>query len=193
MPTILGATPVNQLNALPLRTATAAAADGDIEVVGGTISRYWSPAVLGINGVGSTLLGGNFFLATGYLNTTGVSRYVLILNRQNAVGDAVALSAFTVHAQYRISKLSTPGINPITDQVTNGYLNLISTGVAFVGVAAPLDQTAIVSWASETSLGSSANARPLLIGSDCRIVINQTGANPPDANDFFTMALWGQT
>jgi len=189
MANILGTTPANQLNALPLRTATAAAADGDIEVVGGTISKYWSPATLLVNGI--AVFPGTAF-ATPYLNTTGVSRFVMILNRQNAVGDAVALSAFTVFAQYRISKTSTPPIAPF-DQVINAHVNLISTGVAFPGVAGALDQTAVVTWSSETNVGSSSNARPLMIGTDVRICVNMAGANPPDANDFFTMGLWGQT
>ena len=48
MPPNIGKTPQNQLDALPLLTPDTAAQGGDIFIVGQSVTRYFSPAALGI-------------------------------------------------------------------------------------------------------------------------------------------------
>jgi hypothetical protein len=194
---ILGATPVNQYNALPINTVDVQAAAGDIQVVGGTISKFWSPAILGINGVNASTVAGSVLLASAYIDATGCSRYTGLLRRTNAVGDAANRAAFFVYVQYRLTKVATPAAAIAGDQQTRiGKINCISTGLVFEtnGAGTAIDETAAFTWSSEAPTGSSGNARPLVIGTDCRIIIDwSTAANPPGANDFFQFQLWGQT
>jgi len=192
MPFISGNVPQNQIDALPIITPDAAAAAGDLQIVGGSISRFWSPATLGLNGVAATASGGVFFLATPYLDVSGCTRFAMFISRFNAVGDAIALTSTTVLAQYRLLKTSTPALTPV-DQSVNSYVSLISSNIGFPAILAGATQNAVPTWSPEAPTGSSANARPMVVGTDVRVVVHLSGAHLPGAADIWTVWLQGQS
>lgn len=73
--------PASQLRALPLQSARSFAAPGEVTTIGGQLVRYFSPAVLGVNGLLC-----NFsdpenvayaYIVTNYVEVTGCSKFVL--------------------------------------------------------------------------------------------------------------------
>lgn len=80
--------PINQQDAFPILTIDQTAAPGDIQVVGGTITRYYSPSVLGVNNIQMGLPAGDGWgtadigwVRTAPLDLRGMSSFVAILTR----------------------------------------------------------------------------------------------------------------
>jgi hypothetical protein len=84
----VGPVPVNQLNALPLFSASEFAFGGTVSVIGGAINRYFSPAQTGINGtlmnVTDTDPSGApgaspYIISSGLLDVRGCTRFTALL------------------------------------------------------------------------------------------------------------------
>jgi hypothetical protein len=194
MATILGATPVNQLNALPLITATAAAADGDINIVGGAITRYWSAAITGVNGATPSIDANGFrVLPTNFLNVTGCARFACIVQRFSGIDQAAALASMGLQLQYRFNKVTTPPTsNTVDPRAVIAMFPILTTRIIFPSILAGAFQTSISCWSIDSSVGSGGTIVPGMIGSDVRLVA-EWSTNPVAANNLFEITLWGNS
>lgn len=101
--------PQNQLNALPLLSVQDVTEGGTIEIVGGSLSRVWTPTQLGINGVAPTLnADGLFYLTTPYLDLRGVHYFMLDLTYTASA--AVTPNTMHWYAQHRNGPLDAPAV-----------------------------------------------------------------------------------
>lgn len=117
--TTLGATPQNQLFALPIITAAEAAEPGEYAVVGSNVVRTWTPAQTGINGAACNVSDprtpafGNFLL-TNWLDFTGMTKFTAVLIGQvNAAGGDVAMNFIVRAIAGSVESLSGAYLEPI--------------------------------------------------------------------------------
>lgn len=188
--TQIGAMPKNQLDALPLYTASAAATGGSVSIApGGGIVREWSPTILGINGVnfGPDANGFNI-LPTTFIDTTGCTKFVAILTRTNAAAGG-ALANITPCIQYRLTATDVPPTSHGGTQNLNmlGCIVFSNTPVVFAAMTAGGDvQRAAIGWSADiiANAGNPTGA-DVMLGSNVRVLWNiGSGANPPAGNTF---------
>ena len=196
MAAILGNTPKNQIDALPIMTVVAAAAADDITIVGGTIAKFWSPTTLGMAGiVPTTDAAGHVFLVTPFLDMTGCTNGALLLTRTDTANSlAGAIYNPLVLCQYRITHV---GAMP-TSFASGGSINLPQAGInliapnpiAFVAtIAAPTTQRGLATW-GPSAIVASANQVGMTIGADVRIFVSfSTNAQP--VTQTFSVSIWG--
>lgn len=187
----IGKTPVNQLNALPLQDADSNAAGGILQTAFGTVERYFSPAVLLINGITAWTTDGlgNNFLATPFLDLRGCSTFAFQFRCVLSAG-RVALPAMLLFSNYRLSSSDVQPPFGSNGDTTNAPLNQIIPGArAFAAGNNGDTQTIQWMWAPTSSGGTNPT---VTIGSDIRFIIQVNGAVPP-ASNAFSAALWGSS
>ena len=171
--------PANILNGLPLQDADAAAAGGDLTVVGGAISRYFSPAALGINGQApssfvTNIPGTIFYHASNYLDLRGMTKFQLLVRRNvNTVFTAVT-PTLSISFQVRMGPLDNP--TPVWSSLLSQDDTLagksLTQSPALVFPTAGLannSQTCVRTWTADQVTGFAGVAAS--IGSDVRIVM----------------------
>lgn len=190
-PPVIGKTPNYQLWALPLQDAATAAAGGDIVILGNTITRYWSPTVLGINAVSMVDDGtGHFYLLTGFLDVRGCRSFVLMVRR--TISDSSAQPAIAAAAnpnlryQYRFSNAENPPAFYAGGDNFKMVLTLNAVTAQFPAIGAGESQTIFQSWDL-----AGGNASPsITIGTDVRFQLYSSTNNPGALNQW-TVAMWG--
>lgn len=195
MPIILGTTPQNQLDALPIITVAAAASAGDIQVVGGVMTKFFNQAATGVGGIATGGDGTNIFIATAFLDLRGLRAFSCIMSRSIAGGGAaVATPAMTLMFQQRLSPTDVPpttiGIGNFTEFC--GIQQIDSTAVTWPAIQAGEIQRAVVGWEVSDTAGISTKVSPASIGSDCRLLM-WWSTNPVGATNRFTLQLWGSS
>jgi len=195
----IGKTPVNQLNALPLQDADSNAAGGTLQVVGGTITRYFSPAVLGINGASFTPDTLNCTIVSPFLDLRGCSKYTVALRlpRVTAGGLGQITNVFC-HFQTRMGASDTPILYNING---GGQLDLVGSGwIAFNNNAQLFDTASngtvqTVVWSLSESGPSDGRSTSLVLGSDVRLIFatHTATAGSPNASNLFSAQLWASS
>ena len=201
--------PQTQQDALPLLSIAQATSPSQVTVMGGTVSSYWSPTALGINGQSPQLFpitaGSIYYLATPFLDLRGMSWFTLLLERfattDNATSPLALPFAFTLNAQYRAGPTDTP---PIVLEVTPGTVSTNLSGYVGLGPIAGLQnfgastngvrQRQAISFGA--TFASPAGSEPqLAMGTDARLIVFWSTNNPLPAHDTstFTAYLWGQS
>jgi hypothetical protein len=195
----IGKTPVNQLNALPLQDADSAAAGGQIQVVGGSMVRFFDANTLALNGVPmTTFTAGGFSdvgLVTPFLNCVGCTKYMVAIRTTN-VGARGALPTIHVQAQMRMGASDNPAVVYANaaglQQAANAWIFLSSTGLVFPAtVAGNEPQTILFAWES-TAASNSNPGQFTVFGSDIRFLFSTTGAVVA-AQNLFSVNIWAQT
>ena len=84
-----GAVPINQINSLPLFSTSALAYGGVVTVIAGAINRYYSPAVVGINGAAMNVPdadpsvtpagAADYSIVSNLLDVRGCTRFTVLL------------------------------------------------------------------------------------------------------------------
>jgi len=104
---LTGAIPQNQLNALPLQTATQAVAPDVVSIQGQKLTKYWGPAAAGVSGINFTAdpdLAASSAIFSSYLDFTGMNEFTALLVATIPGAGAVSNVNCNLRIQYR-----TPG------------------------------------------------------------------------------------
>jgi hypothetical protein len=192
----LGSVPKNQLDALPLYTASQAAAGGTVSFnLGGGITRFFDGPTLGVSAAARTDQGATarerYVLVTNYIDVSGCISFACQIRRLTQ-GSVAVLSAATLFMQYRFSSTDTPPATPDTTSadivVAMSILNTATT--AFPNPAAlALPQTVLVTWNAAQTVGAA--GANVFIGSDVRLIFSWATTDPGTAT--FTMTLWASS
>ena len=114
--------PINQQNALPFWPLGG----GVVTVVGGSVTRLWTPAMLGVNGVRPTeYIAGHYGFWTPVLDLTGCSAFTFLVERTSP-GLLPEVHAMFIFAQAQLGDMSTtdPYLAAFVDpQATAGQAN----------------------------------------------------------------------
>jgi hypothetical protein len=194
VPTILGNTPQNQIDALPIITVAAAASAGDIQVVGGIMTKFFNPAATGISSVATGTDGTNIFIASSFLDLRGLRAFSAIMSRTiQGGGAAVATPAMGLMLQWRLSATD----NPPTTLTGNApefvaMQQINNNAVTWPAIGAGETQRAAVGWEVSDTAGVSTKVSPATIGSDVRLLM-WWSTNPVGATNRFTLQLWGSS
>ena len=201
----IGKTPVNQLNALPLQDANSAAAGGVLQVIGGTLLRYFDGPTLLISGTAMTTFASiEDALVTPYLDLRGCTKFIFSLSVVNNVAArGVAMSAIKLKMQVRMGIADTPPVVYVNnngagsrDDTNNALWNVTNQSHIFsvTGIAGEVQRAV---WAWESSTTSVDTSVATVFGSDIRFIVTTetTGASPPapGPNSLFTANLWASS
>lgn len=194
------ATPVNQLNALPLVTQDNFSVQGDITIVGTTVVKKWLPAASGINGAASNTAdphGGAFaFLMTNWLDLAGC--HVVTLNLgvvQNTAEDTQTWTVFFIGAAFVGGSTSpvepvafgTPDPRNLTGGYATAYISVGTMIVPNAGITVfPSNKIVTLSVQIGAILGSGVGA----LGAT-RIYFR--APTPASANQVAYLTVYGQT
>lgn len=185
--------PQNILNGLPLQDADAAAAGGDIQVIGGNISRFFSATALGIAGANAATIGGKVCLVSSWLDVRGCSKFIFQLRRTTPAGPVAALTAALLQIQSRMGPLDSPSpsytvAGSLRDDF-NGCNNVSGNTYTFpLTAAAGETQTAAWGWYAGSATAGGMITNAVMIGSDVRLIVSWS-TNPVAATNFFTATL----
>lgn len=188
-----GFIPQNQLNSLPLITAAQAATAGSLQIIGGAIYRFFTPAELGINASTVPSLGSGFFMiATPYLDLRGCSKYTMTIRVVDNTIVRADLPILSILMQTRQGPNDTP---PLVYELGGSLRtqanaqNLIITRPAgdFPSCPAGQSQTGVFSWSNAVPSGSNGNGA-VLDGANSRIILSFS-SNPVAATTTFTAYL----
>lgn len=178
--------PQNQLDSLALRTATAAAI-GDSIVIGNTLTRYWSPAVLGMgsNFVDLPISGGSA-LVSAAINVAGCASFCLVMARtvNNAAGDVAEVMDL-----YHTYGHSNGSYENLDVSLTNR--RRMFTQLAIPGALGAPPRTDIFSCTFNNGVlqaggwGSGVS----FIGQNVKVAIRRTAVSNP--NQSYSCELWG--
>lgn len=201
---VSAAMPQNQQDALPLQTIAQATQPTTYSFEGGTVSKYWDAATLGINGAGVSLYpitaGNVYYLATPFLDMRGCNWFTLMLERfattDNATSPLQLPFAFTLYAQYRTGPADTPSI---VTEVSAGSVSPNLSGYVGVGPYAGLanfgasangvrQREAITFGTTFAAVGG--NQPQLALGTDTRLIVYWSTNNPLPAHDTSTFSAW---
>lgn len=195
----IGKTPQNQLDALPLQDADSAAAGGQIQVVGGSMVRYFDANTLGINGVTAATFSSGAFSDTGlltpFLNCVGCSKFIIVVRAFTTIIRA-ALAPLHVSVQVRLGASDTPPVlyqnGAGIHQEANAWTSLSSTGLTFPATQATEAQTLVFSWDTTAPGNSVPSGQFTFFGSDIRFLVSTLGTAIAATNTF-SMNIWAQT
>ena len=198
--------PANQQDSFPIVSVTGAQQATETRIIGGTVLKYWGPAATGITNAAVPVGGdanGHRFLATNYLDMTGISVGAALVSRFDSVANPVATPAFQLFMQYRLDKTTTMP----TSLVLLGGINLPQCGMkpihttAFAFAASPATpagtmatEYALITWGPSTDAGSGVadNLAQVTIVSDVRIFISFS-TNVLVATNRFSLSIWGSS
>jgi hypothetical protein len=198
MPSTFGNLPQSQLDALPGFGSDAATSGGSGSFnPGGGITRVWTPADTGINGINFGLDANGFtILASSFLNVTGCRAFLAILTRTSTAGVLAAHAATIAWIQYRLNSTDVPPTSFGATQPT-GYLGLVTIGdnltIQFPAQNAAADvQRAAIGFCDYVlaSVATPAGV-PVAAGNDVRFLFT-TGA-AVIANESYSLWLWGKS
>jgi hypothetical protein len=202
MPSVIGKTPVNQLNALPLVTADATANPGDVLVVGGTVTRFWSPTNTGINGAsfaGDPDDTSALAIFSNFFDVTGCNRFQMVLSRiadtlANDTAADVAAVAITLLVQYRALGVNPRTGSPVgtTDSWQVGAVTPRGGNNLPVGQRTyPMTQVIVKNFGLANDNPSAGATQGTMMGTDCRLWLRATAA--PGTGITYSVSLWGST
>lgn len=187
-----GLIPVNQLNGLPLISAAQAATAGTVQILGGAISRTFSPAQLGINGVTTQTVNTKICLVTNWLDLRGCCYHQFTLSKLNNTGGPLAaLPACQLTIQTRLGPTDAPSASLVTGGGINDAMNAIysvSSGSVTFAASAAGDLFRAV-WAFGPNLGTGlAVDTAVAIGGNVRFIVSWS-TNAVNAGNLFSAFL----
>ncbi len=189
--------PINQQNALPLATI-AQATPGAIQLLGGQVSRSWTPSDLGMDGVPASIVnvpgsGLNYYLATPFLDMRGCARFAVLIRRTTTAGGAglIALPTTAPWIQLRLTPTDTPPIFLFNGGSTSNNLTgtfVIKTPAVLFPAAGGVgeQQSILLAWGG-MQLGS--YGADIAGGTDIRIVLAWF-TNLVDPSNSFQVSVW---
>jgi hypothetical protein len=177
----VGKTPQNQLDALPLLDADTAAAGGELNITGSSLTRFWSAAVLGL-GSNFALVGGVGIMVSNLLDVRGCSAFSLIINRSFVAGGDVShdVDLYILWATVSGVAESMADAGSLTDHTRMmRWSYLIGDATPFV-----LGR----GW-DRSTLSAISQVTGAMVGTRVRIVLRSSIA--PNANQTYAVELWG--
>lgn len=192
--------PVAQLNALPLLTAQQFV-DGNgvnVQVNGQSVSKFWSPAVLGINGSAPVAaINTKWCLLTPWLDVSPCKLFLAVVLR-NVGTLTTAPPSMWIQMQFRLTAADTPSpaytVGASLQDQLNACYNVNSTALGWGAAQAAGDvQRAALAWGLSTPSAQPLSNVPNMIGANVRLMLNwQTNApNSGGRTDTFSLSLWG--
>ncbi len=193
--TQLGAVPVNQLNALPLISAQAAANGGTLTInPNGGVTRFFDSATLGISGANFAIDANGFIvLVSSFISVFGCRTFTVILTRTNA-GLGIALAGIDVRVQYRLSATDVPPTSLGAAQTTDftGSSSVNTALVVFPAMQAGGEvQRRLITWDPGNLVGVAGS--PAMIGDNVRLFFNINGGANPGVANLFSAQLWASS
>jgi hypothetical protein len=189
----LGATPQNQLNALPLVTAaqfTGQVVDpGELSIVGGSVVRYWSATRLALNGVNFATVGTRSALLTPFLDFTGMNQFQVIMVRECLSAGGDLAESMSIYAQSNVGT----GDNPLG--VGGGAGSLFAVGCVSVTMiirGGPYPQSTVQSnfgWTNGTLNGIGPSLQRTM--GRARLWFDRPAV--ANADQRYTISLWAQS
>lgn len=189
----LGSVPKNQLDALPLYTASQAAAGGTVSFnLGGGITRYFSETVLGISAASRVVSNTRNVIVSNYIDVSGCRAFACQIRRVTANPAAAIIFTYTLYMQYRFSSIDSPPAGaPATVgafNIAKSSLNTATANNTFPDPALLANATNLHCWSQDEVVGSAGVSA--FMGSDVRLIIDWD-TNDPGAGNQFSMTLWG--
>jgi hypothetical protein len=191
--------PKNQLDALPLYSAAAAASGGSVGFnPNGGITRFFDAPTLNVSGIARSDQGAGardrYSLVTNYIDVRGCTSFACQIRRLTQGTLAVLPAPAGLFMQYRFSATDTPPPTPDTTSaeivVAMSLLNTAVAALAFPNPAAlALPQTALVTWNVAQTVGAA--GANVFIGTDVRLIFSWATNDPGTAT--FSMTLWGSS
>jgi len=185
-----GLVPLNQQNALPLYSPLAGAQGGQLTLIGGNLTRFWSSTdVGGLTSVGAPgawiTRGAQFNLESDAFDWRGCSRFSMVMTITNNTGVALGINAqWIVYLAHGTTGL----VFPVADASKANLYQPSAVNIA----PALANGTSIVrnsTWAAGqtiTGLGALGAA-----GGYWKVIINTTVAANSISGVAFTTELWG--
>lgn len=194
--------PQSQLDSLPLQDAEEATNPGTVTIIGGQVSRFFTPAQTGINAAVRDTTGGYYYVLGAYLDLSGCNTFTAMITRTINTGAAkVALPALFLWYQFLPSTLITmpvilAGVGLSTMANGQGVTN--TTGHTMPAIGAGATQYNLHSWhtGQTTSAGDPGNTNTH--GPAVRLIL-YFGTSDPDngyalnEHNLFSLYLWAQT
>ncbi len=193
--------PVNQINALPVQTISAAV-DGQVFTVGGRVTKYFNPGQLfNLQLMQSIHLPGLvdpwWYFVTPYLNLLGCYMFAFELTQKAGPHKAAPFPQMSLWMQRRLGPTDAPPLivqdSANTPQPTiSGMVELNS---ALTGFLASNAQGEVQRWMFTTGGDVNANGQQLALGFDQRFVImistgTGTSATRPTDDNLYSASLW---
>jgi hypothetical protein len=177
--------PKTQQDALPILTIAQASA-GDIQLLGNSITKFWSSAAL--NMPFSNISTGSIAYSS-TLDVRGCTKFALVVKRTFTVDGADVIKPFVIYGDSGGSFPAAADIFTILGS-TNPYL---STSSFSINVAGPSPLIVAFTWGDGTSGWVSPGAGTvgvgIAIGTSVRVAL--TNSVPTSANRTFSVELWG--
>ncbi len=195
----LGATPINQLDALPLVTAQAVGEPGEVVVIGNVIVKHWTPVQLGVVAVsgntGDPDKAGSLGFVTTFLDVRGCNYFRLVMVRRT---DSLAHDQTTsLNISWQQKGTSDTGAQAIIPRTGDGgriswpQVGVINVGVGPAGIAYPFDSVCGVGFSNGLANGVGVLPPHAFVGSGRLFFWNDApGANAASWN--WWAELWGQ-
>lgn len=178
--------PINQQDALPLLTTDAASLPGDIQLVGNSLTRYWSPSVLGMgsNFVAIPNGGASFWMRSNVLDVRGCCSFALLIKRSYVVGGDVQKTV-QAYVLYQFSDGTDEDL-----VVPNNYHRAAGNDIVW-GVGAQNPNVATVAWRNSSIATTGCGAVMATVGTRVRVALRSIDA--VNANQTYSCELYGSS
>ncbi len=186
-----GLIPVTQLNALPLISVSQAQA-GTMTVLGGSISRSFSPTQLGISATTTQTVGTKVCLVSNWLDLRGCVYHQFTLSKlNNTAGALLALPACSLTMQTRLGPTDNPSASLVISGSINDAMNAIysvsSATITFAASNAGDVYRGVWAWGPGMGSGLSYD-QAVAIGSNVRFIVSWS-TNAVNAGNQFSAWL----
>jgi len=205
--------PMNQLDALPLISTAQFQSGGAYGLImGGTVLKYWEPAVVGIDGAIPALLINKYAIVSNWLDLSPCKFFALTILR--SMTDAThtypgyaAGNGMLLQVQYKQTAAENPAADyeadpgsGSIDDVTNGIFPIVNTRTAWHSInvgTAPKVQRFTYTLSPDTG-GGTMFAKPLAFGPWVRFLLDWSSNNPltgepAGAHSTYSMSMLGSS
>jgi len=196
----IGATPVNQLNALPLVTANAIGNPGEVLILGGTLTKYWSPSALGINGQLGNVLDPDDntlvrILSLAYIDAGGCNTYTLLTVAGVPNAGAEPPGDWEVYVILNATGGGAFGsVAPRTGTVGKtrwARVGTVALQTVDPAAAYPYEKGCSCNWSDQAMVNLNVTQRAGLVGRSAKIWLSRAAAGATAATYYASM--WGQS
>lgn len=176
--------PINQQNALPILTIDQTASPGDMQIIGNTMTKFWSSSVLG----GFVTNGGASLWLSPQLDVRACSRFAIVMKRTYSVDRTNSGFLFVDYA------FSDGTANSAATIASNPGSQLLRIGSWSLPLALPSPFVFAFQWTDPgavtgTGAGPGANPYGATLGTNIRFCI--TNAQPIVGTDTIVLEMWG--
>jgi hypothetical protein len=186
--------PKTQLDALPLIDADTASSPGGLEIIGGRVCKYWSPAATGINGTymitDPLAAGSKLMMLSNWLDVRGCTAFQLVVTRRAVDAGNDKLHGIGITPQYR-DAAGNVGLTGNAGLATQGQIGAITT---IVNPLAPLGYPWVNTFGYQlvrAAMAYGSVADNTIMGNKVRLWFSDT-TSTLRAGETFSLEIYGQ-